>query len=372
MSSVGVESFSDIVERIYRSSMGDASRLAVIRQITERLNGCAGVFCVTNQAGDVLVLDAVGLRRDVLRRFLKRELSRDDSLSRECIENADEGVVCWRDFQQGQTGTAKRCDRPLARLQFFVGLRFQLSGLAPPLNISLAVFRDRRDFSGSATAVRFFKQLYPHMRQAVKNGVALRLRRAQTSALSSFLEFHPNGVIILDEQRTILFSNRYAREILGRSDGLLLQNARVTARRRCDADHLMRLIETMFDDGVNAKPKDVARLLIPRCPDANYLVRVTPLRRTYRRLGRQTPVVALSIGDGEPAETVQETLNLIFGLTGRQAELTMAIFEGRTLTEAANHIGVSRNTAKEHLREIFAKTGVTRQANLVRLVCQVF
>jgi DNA-binding CsgD family transcriptional regulator len=42
--------------------------------------------------------------------------------------------------------------------------------------------------------------------------------------------------------------------------------------------------------------------------------------------------------------------------------------DGLTLDEAAHALSISRNTARAHLRSIFAKTGVTRQTMLVRLI----
>ena len=40
----------------------------------------------------------------------------------------------------------------------------------------------------------------------------------------------------------------------------------------------------------------------------------------------------------------------------------------RTKTDAIDALGIARNTARSHLRSVFAKTGATRQAELVRLV----
>jgi len=42
--------------------------------------------------------------------------------------------------------------------------------------------------------------------------------------------------------------------------------------------------------------------------------------------------------------------------------------KGNTLDEAADKLGVRRNTARTHLRSIFGKTGVTRQTMLVRML----
>jgi DNA-binding CsgD family transcriptional regulator len=44
-----------------------------------------------------------------------------------------------------------------------------------------------------------------------------------------------------------------------------------------------------------------------------------------------------------------------------------SLFAGRTLAETTATLSITRPTAKTHLEHIFSKTGVTRQAELMRL-----
>ena len=48
--------------------------------------------------------------------------------------------------------------------------------------------------------------------------------------------------------------------------------------------------------------------------------------------------------------------------------LALALFEGASLTEAAEGLKISRFTAQNHLARIFEKTGVNRQAVLIKLM----
>ena len=57
-----------------------------------------------------------------------------------------------------------------------------------------------------------------------------------------------------------------------------------------------------------------------------------------------------------------------FGLTRREAELTALLACGSSLTDAAPALGMSRETARHHLKQIFQKTDTHRQAQLVALV----
>ena len=47
---------------------------------------------------------------------------------------------------------------------------------------------------------------------------------------------------------------------------------------------------------------------------------------------------------------------------------SVAYLRSLPLDEASAELGVSRNTTRTHLRAVFAKTGVSRQTGLVRLI----
>jgi DNA-binding CsgD family transcriptional regulator len=68
------------------------------------------------------------------------------------------------------------------------------------------------------------------------------------------------------------------------------------------------------------------------------------------------------------AEPPRQAISRLYDLTPAEANLAMLLAEGLSLDEASGKLEISRNTARAHLRAIFAKTGVTRQSGLVRLL----
>ncbi|MCY1300937.1 hypothetical protein D9M70_505250 [compost metagenome] len=70
------------------------------------------------------------------------------------------------------------------------------------------------------------------------------------------------------------------------------------------------------------------------------------------------------------AQTIapREILRQVFDFTPSEATLAMELANGLSVDEAAELLGIRRNTARTHLRAIFAKAGVSRQAELVRLI----
>jgi DNA-binding CsgD family transcriptional regulator len=55
-------------------------------------------------------------------------------------------------------------------------------------------------------------------------------------------------------------------------------------------------------------------------------------------------------------------------LSPAEAGLAARLVSGMSLRQAAAAIGISDNTARSHLKRVFAKTGARRQAELVRRV----
>jgi DNA-binding CsgD family transcriptional regulator len=65
-----------------------------------------------------------------------------------------------------------------------------------------------------------------------------------------------------------------------------------------------------------------------------------------------------------------ESLRDRFGLTPAEATFALEIIKGDGRKATADRLGITVGTARSHLSKIFDKTGVTRQAELVRLILQ--
>ena len=78
-------------------------------------------------------------------------------------------------------------------------------------------------------------------------------------------------------------------------------------------------------------------------------------------------VAAVFIGAPPDEQDGADTTAAAFGLTPAETQVLASLLAGRTLAETAVALGIAPSTAKTHLDHIFAKTGVTRQADLMRL-----
>ena len=85
---------------------------------------------------------------------------------------------------------------------------------------------------------------------------------------------------------------------------------------------------------------------------------------------RQAAAVAVAfVGDPDAvAAAPRAVLRGLYGLTSAEAALAGCLLRGHDLNEAAEALGVGRETARTHLRRIFAKTETQRQSELLRLL----
>jgi DNA-binding CsgD family transcriptional regulator len=58
----------------------------------------------------------------------------------------------------------------------------------------------------------------------------------------------------------------------------------------------------------------------------------------------------------------------LYGLTPAESRLAAKIAEGRSLEQAAVMLNITTETARSYIKRILSKTGVKRQAELVRLL----
>jgi DNA-binding CsgD family transcriptional regulator len=73
-----------------------------------------------------------------------------------------------------------------------------------------------------------------------------------------------------------------------------------------------------------------------------------------------------------PVQVGYTELRELFGLTLTEARLTNLMMQGKSVDECTGLLGIRRSTVKMHLRNLYGKTGVQRQCELVSLMFKSF
>jgi len=187
--------------------------------------------------------------------------------------------------------------------------------------------------------------------------------RDDVASLVQLLDHVPVGVALLDREARPRIANAPVRELLGRRDGLTLgPDGRLNTEDRSTNEQIHALLQALAERSSHAGGAWTAGR--ESIDEPLHLV-LSPLRQGHS----SSAVAALLVHDPtRPCSAPESLLQRVHGLTPAEASLASVMMQGCPVEEAADRLGVSVNTAKTHLKRVFAKTGVTRQAELVYLL----
>ncbi|MFC6634308.1 helix-turn-helix transcriptional regulator [Microbulbifer taiwanensis] len=236
----------------------------------------------------------------------------------------------------------------------------------------LRLTRGPQQPSFTAQEKAFMQLLAPHLCRAVSQGVRFRQLDSERQVYAQSISKRAIGIINLDKYGEILELNPAAQKILNDRDGLNLVHRSLQIRN----GKLHEKLKQCIDEALNAKHEDVClpinAIAIPRLSGkADYELVIKPLPVEKHIEAEGTARAMILIQDPEQSTDVSVRLVMhLYGLTMSEATLAIVLSTGKTMEEAASSLGVTKNTARAHLRAIFAKTGVTQQSMLVSLVLQ--
>lgn len=224
------------------------------------------------------------------------------------------------------------------------------------------------DFTAEEKA---YLQLFaPHLQRAVSQGLKLQQLDSERQVLAQSMSRRAIGIINLDKRGRILNFNATAKKLLDDKDGL----SQVHGQLQVKNSELNEKFKAYIEDSLSAQHSDarlpINAIAVPRLsgkPDYEMVIKPLPVDPQIEAEG--TPRLMIFIQDPEQNMEVSVRLFMhLYGLTISEATLAIILAEGKTMDEVAAVLGVTKNTARAHLRAIFAKTGVTQQSMLVSLV----
>jgi DNA-binding CsgD family transcriptional regulator/PAS domain-containing protein len=236
----------------------------------------------------------------------------------------------------------------------------------------LRLTRGRHAGNFTAAEKRFVEHLVPHFDVAMRTHAALDVTKMERAIYADAMDHLTLATVILDASGHVIHMNALAREIVHRQDGIGLANDTLALTHPADAQRLRDAINRAISVSRAAKPGtvDVLRARGPQgAGDKSRFIR-PPAGSVEAEQQSVGPAVAVFISVEEGAQTPApvETIRKLFELTHKEAQLALCLANGRSLQEAAGDLGITLNTARAHLRSTFSKTGIDRQARLVRAI----
>lgn len=255
----------------------------------------------------------------------------------------------------------------LAPLDLFYNLGLTLFN-ENKVHTAVALVRPHRVGDFTTDEYRLSEMLVPHLQRAVRMNRYLHSAALERQAMLRGLDGLSVGVILAAGDGRVLFVNRVAEKVLCRGDGLSTRQQRLHAMVPTLTQELHRRIREAADTGAGSGTQVSGVLSLPcRSGDSvSLLICPFPVGASGAS-GPTVPTALIFIGGSAEATTVrQNDLRQIYGLTAAEAKLVGALLAGMPLRNYAAESGISTETAKTQLRQIFAKTGQRRQVDLIR------
>jgi len=159
------------------------------------------------------------------------------------------------------------------------------------------------------------------------------------------------------------------------ADGVFDTNINIKDRRLFvrdpDCRTLLKEAIEQLKDPPKPNPLALEPIIVPRTDKLPVIVRIWPFETATQSPTQEVRALltlnALGPRPGPPAAILAKT----FRLTPSEAKLACIIARGAPPDIAARELNISRETARNQLKSVFAKTDTHRQSELVALLLQV-
>jgi DNA-binding NarL/FixJ family response regulator len=180
------------------------------------------------------------------------------------------------------------------------------------------------------------------------------------ATLSEALDHLATGVIFVNENLTVFHRNKAAEQILARGADLLVRDGRLCCSRQ---DHTAQLQRRVLQDRSSTYSLERGGSQ----PPLHLLV--SPLHSQSENYGRNLPTTIVYVFETvKNSQRIEEVIRLLYNLSPREARFAANLVLNPELKEAAHAMGITYNTARTHLKRIYAKTNVNRLSTLVHMI----
>ena len=213
-----------------------------------------------------------------------------------------------------------------------------------------------------------------HVENALRIGIRLMNAEVVSLTLADTLARLGFGVFFLDGQAHVVFANPAARRLVERRV-LTSGDGKLAAPFEPERSELAEAIAAMLESEAEQAGAAFRPLLVHSADEELALaIYVLPLVFPSGHLAdrlfasARVVVVAIEATAGPPDPAIIRDL---LGLTLGEARIAALVGTGLPPKEAADRLGIAEETARTVLKRVFAKTGVSRQSELVAMITRL-
>lgn len=268
---------------------------------------------------------------------------------------------------------------------------------------ALSIFRDIHEPDFDRDDIAWMKLLVSHVSRSL--GLMMRLDKAlvQNASLLASFDRLSLGVALLNNNMQVVHLNHAAHKVINRDDGLFMtaqqelecvpnaawidrpvpRTSKGQARtpRNGQLPSLLRWLKNLRDAPITDPQHFTQGYVVSRLGDDNnklyYVLQCAPVPvsnggpRAWQVDGQSSKQIRFAVFITDP-QAVQlpsvERLGQLYGLTPAEAKVACEFARGHSYKQVAQRLNISEDTVRAHVKQIYPKTRVNRQSDLVRLV----
>lgn len=236
-------------------------------------------------------------------------------------------------------------------------------------SFNVTLLRSQRAGAYSAQELGLVQQLMPHLQTAFAIHRRLYKTQALLNASLAALEGLSMGVILLDEQACVLYSNQRAQSLM-QSSQLLCESSgnRVRAPNPDDDRWLQKALRECVATGAGLAQHEGRASRFKGLTGQQLQVLAAPLPMRSSPYGESCAAMLLISDPQQETPNLNEVFRGLYRLTLAESLLAQAMVNGWSLQEFADRQGLSIHTARTQFKSAALKVGVNRQADFVRVL----
>lgn len=230
-------------------------------------------------------------------------------------------------------------------------------GYTPPtdeLSFTFSLHFPASQGRGSVHSQRLFRMLFDHMECAVR----LQRRPFNADSTHALVVVGTSGVV---RQLTVP-----AEHLLASPGALRIRDGFLEAEVHSEQAKIDAALSGVLTTLQSGASHAAVKIINPH-GGRPWLLKIRPLIHSYGPFGRIRIELLIEILHSSPRIGSLELMQSLFDLTPRETQVVRLLAEGHSVESLSHKMGISLNTARTHLRSIFAKTSTGRQSELLLL-----
>lgn len=241
-----------------------------------------------------------------------------------------------------------------------------------PACIVMLMARNKNEPKWTAFEKQHILRILEATRDSVQVHKELDRRRYIGGLAHDILNASPRGVIAISEDGAIQMANTHAEYLLDQNDGVKRMHGKLLfsdAATQTSLNEYLADLATLTGKGLPETDWNMAT----KRPSGKtpYQVIIGSLKlQNWNVESRASDRVAMVylLDARNTTSPSDDQLKAFYGLTSAQARVATALYAGNNINEAAEALHISVNTARSHMRNIYAKVGVRTQSELLGLL----